>query len=253
MSTAEHPQTDGQSEAAVKVIQKMIRPFTICGDDWEELLPILEFAYNDTVHSTTKQTPFFLNNGRDPLGARRQDTSNVPSAEYFVDFILQLQQAARDAIQDAQLIQARHANAHRIPAPHLAPGDWVLLKRKKDTEDKIGLSYDGPFKVAELKGPNTVKLEFPKNSLAHPTVNISRVRKYFGTPPDAVTLRLPTSLGTENVYAVDKVLNKRVRNGVTYYLIHWKNYPAEDDKWEPASNLTPDAIQSWEQRKQTGK
>jgi hypothetical protein len=248
MSIAEHPQTDGQSEAAVKVIQKMIRPFTICGDDWEELLPTLEFAYNDTVHSTTKQTPFFLNYGRYPSGARRHDTSNVPNAEYFVDFILQLQQAARDAIQDAQLIQAQHANSHRIPAPHLTPGDWVLLKRKKNTEDKLGLSYDGPFKVIELKGPNAVKLEFPKNSLAHPTVNISRVRKYFGTPPDAVTLQLPTTLGTENVYAVDKILNKRVTNGVTYYLVHWKNYPAEDDNWEPASNLTPAAIQSWEQQ-----
>jgi hypothetical protein len=248
MSTAEHPQTDGQSEAMVKVIQKMLRPFTICGDDWEELLPTLEFAYNDTVQATTQQTPFFLNYGRNPVGARRADTSNVPNAEYFVDFLLQLQQAARDAIQDAQLIQARHADSHRIPAPHLNPGDWVLLKRKKNQEDKLGLSHDGPFKVLEMRGPNAVKLDFPKNSLAHPTVNIARIRKYFGKPPDAIAYRLPTSLGTENVYAVDKVLNKRVKNGKTSYLIHWKNYPAEDDKWEPASNLTQAAIDSWEQR-----
>jgi hypothetical protein len=59
-------------------------------------------------------------------------------------------------------------------------------------------------------------------------------------------------LGTENIYAVEKILNKQVRNGVTYYLVHWKNYPGEDDKWEPASNLTPAAIQSWEQQKHNG-
>jgi Chromo (CHRromatin Organisation MOdifier) domain len=110
------------------------------------------------------------------------------------------------------------------------------------------LSYDGPFKVVNMSGPNTVKLEFPKKSLAYPTVNITRIRKYFGTPPDAVTIRLSTSLGTENVYSVDKIINKRVKNGKTSYLIHWKNYPAEDDNWELASNLTQAAIDSWEQR-----
>jgi hypothetical protein len=121
MSTTEHPQTDGQSEAMVKVIQKMLPAFTICGDDWEELLPTLEFAYNDTLRSTMQQTPFFPNNGRNPVGARRADTSNVPNAKYFVDFLLQLQQVACDAIQHAQLIQALHADSHQILAPPPEP------------------------------------------------------------------------------------------------------------------------------------
>jgi hypothetical protein len=58
MSTTEHPQTDGQAEAAVKVIQKLLRPFVFQGQDWEELLPTLEFTYNDTTQSSTGQTPF---------------------------------------------------------------------------------------------------------------------------------------------------------------------------------------------------
>ena len=61
MSTAEHPQTDGQSEATVKIIQKLIRPFAFQDQDWETLLPSLEFAYNDTQQSSTGQTPFYLN------------------------------------------------------------------------------------------------------------------------------------------------------------------------------------------------
>jgi hypothetical protein len=47
--------------------------------------------------------------------------------------------------------------------PHLNPGDWVLLKRKKNQENKLGLSYNGPFKVVEIRGPNAVKLDFPKD------------------------------------------------------------------------------------------
>lgn len=183
MSTADHPQTDGQSEATVKIIQKMLKPFTIQGTDWEELLPSLEFTYNNTVQSSTKQTPFFLNYGRHPTGASRVDNSNVPSAEHFVDYLLRLQEAARDAIQDAQLVQERYANRHRTIAPRFKVGDWVLLKRKKDDIDKLGPIADGPFKILKL-GTNSVKLDFPKTSRAHRTVNISRVQYYFGEPPD---------------------------------------------------------------------
>ena len=123
MSTAEHPQTDGQSEAAVKLIQKMLRPFTICSRDWEELLPSLEFAYNNTVHSSTGETPFYLNYGLHPTGPTRTHTSNVPTAKHFVDNLLRLHQAARDAIQDAQLVQERAANKHRSVARKLKKDD----------------------------------------------------------------------------------------------------------------------------------
>ena len=59
--TAEHPQTDGQSEATVKIVQKLIRPFAFQEQDWETLLPSLEFAYNDIQQFMTGQTPFYLN------------------------------------------------------------------------------------------------------------------------------------------------------------------------------------------------
>ena len=61
MSTAEHPQTDGQAEAAVKVVQKLLKPFVFQGQDWEELLPSLEFVYNDIMQSFINQILFYLN------------------------------------------------------------------------------------------------------------------------------------------------------------------------------------------------
>lgn len=243
MSTADHPQTDGQAEATVKIIQKMLKPFTIQGSDWEELLPSLEFAYNDTVQSSTKQTPFFLNYGQHPTGATRVDNSNVPSAENFVDYLLRLQEAARDAIQDAQLVQARYANQRRTIAPRLKVGDWVLLKRKKDDIKKLGPIADGPFKVLKV-GTNSVKLDFPKNSRAHRTVNISRVQYYFGEPPNLLRDELPDNSG-DPYYAVDKILAKKTEDGKTLYLIHWKGYPSDDDSWEKEENLTPDLVAAW--------
>jgi hypothetical protein len=101
MSTADYLQTDGQSEAAVKIIQKLLRPFVYQDQDWEELLPTLEFAYNDTKQSTIRETPFYLNYGYHPTGPTRHELVSNPHAEDYIQYLLRLQQAAKDAINDA--------------------------------------------------------------------------------------------------------------------------------------------------------
>src|SRR5947207_11218044 len=132
MSTAEHPQTDGQSEAAVKVVQKLLKPFVFQGQDWEELLPSLEFAYNNTVQSSTDQTPFYLNYEHHPTGVTRHEPVDNPHAEDKVRYLLRLQEVARDAINDAQQVQRGNADKKRTNAALIKKDDWVLLKRKEN-------------------------------------------------------------------------------------------------------------------------
>jgi len=63
-STAFHLQTDGQTERANATLEQYLRAY--CNyqqDDWERLLPIAEFCYNNTQTRTTKITPFFANYG----------------------------------------------------------------------------------------------------------------------------------------------------------------------------------------------
>jgi hypothetical protein len=245
MSTAEHPQTDGQAEAAVKVIQKLLRPFVFQGQDWEELLPSLEFAYNDTTQSSTGQTPFYLNYGHHPTGATRHEPVNNPHAEDKVQYLLRLQEAARDAINDAQQVQRRNADKKRIAEPLIKEGDWVLLKRKESEKRKFAPLADGPFQVTKV-GINAVTLRFPPKSRAHPTVNISRVQLYFGPRPQLVTA--PPADQAEREYEVDRIMGYQKRDGKEFYYVHWKGYPAEDDSWEPKENLNEAALRSWEQR-----
>ena len=172
MSTAEYPQTDGQSEATVKIVQKLIRPFAFQEQDWELLLPSLEFAYNDTQQSTIGQTPFYLNYGYHPKGTYRHADTKNPHAEDHIKYLIRLQEAARDAMNDAQIVQTRYANKHRTEAPLFKPGDWVLLRRKKADKTKFALLANGPFQVLKV-GTNNIELKLPKNSTAHPTFNIS--------------------------------------------------------------------------------
>jgi hypothetical protein len=247
MSTAAHPQTDGQSEAAVKVIQKLLKPFVFQGQDWEELLPSLEFAYNDTVQSSTGQTPFYLNYGHHPTGATRHETVDNPHAEDKVRYLLRLQEAARDAINDAQQVQRRNADKKRTDAALIKEGDWVLLRRKESEKRKLAPLADGPFQVTKV-GTNAVTLRFPSNSRAHPTVNISRVQLYFGPRPRLVTA--PPDDDARHEYEVDRIMGYRKRNGQETYFIHWKGYPAEDDTWEPKKNISEAALKAWERQSQ---
>ena len=247
MSTAEHPQTDGQAEAAVKVVQKLLKPFVFQGQDWEELLPSLEFAYNDTVQSSTGQTPFYLNYGHHPTGVTRHETVDNPHAEDKVRYLLRLQEAARDAINDAQQVQRRNADKRRTDAALIKEGDWVLLKRKESEKRKLAPIADGPFQVTKV-GTNAVTLRFPPKSRAHPTVNISRVQLYFGPRPQLVTAPPDDDAGHE--YEVDRIMGYRKRNGKEYYYIHWKGYPADDDTWEPKENISEAALKIWERQSQ---
>jgi hypothetical protein len=248
MSTAEHPQTDGQSEATVKIVQKLIRPFAFQEQDWETLLPSLEFAYNDTQQSTTRQTPFYLNYGHHPRGTYRHADTKNPHAEDHVQYLVRLQEVARDAINDAQAVQTRYANKHRTEAPLMKPGDWILLRRKKADKTKFAPIADGPFQILKV-GTNNVELKLPKNSTAYPTVNISRVQLYFGPRPEIFTE--PPKNDTEHDYPVDRVMGHKVIDGIDHYYIHWKGYPAEDDSWEPATNLTPETLKMWQDSKKT--
>jgi hypothetical protein len=55
-------------------------------DDWDELLPLAEFSYNNHIHSSTQQTPFMVDSGRHPrMGFEpQQPRSHVESANEFV-------------------------------------------------------------------------------------------------------------------------------------------------------------------------
>ena len=67
MSSAFHPQSDGQTERTNRTLEEMLRSYVLYAqDNWDQLLPFMEFAYNNSVNDTTTQSPFFLNYGKHP-------------------------------------------------------------------------------------------------------------------------------------------------------------------------------------------
>ena len=67
LSTAYHPETDGQTEQVNQILEQYLRVYiNYQQDDWVNLLPLAEFAYNNTSHLATMVTPFFTNRGFHP-------------------------------------------------------------------------------------------------------------------------------------------------------------------------------------------
>ena len=59
LSTAFHPQTDGQSERTIQVLEDMLRACVIeFGGHWDSFLPLAEFSYNNSYHSSIDMAPF---------------------------------------------------------------------------------------------------------------------------------------------------------------------------------------------------
>ncbi|GAX74104.1 hypothetical protein CEUSTIGMA_g1553.t1, partial [Chlamydomonas eustigma] len=77
MSTANHPETDGQTERTHRTIEQILRAYVSpLHDDWATWLPIAEFSYNNHVHTSTQHTPFYINCGFHPTAL--PDLINTP-------------------------------------------------------------------------------------------------------------------------------------------------------------------------------
>jgi transposase InsO family protein len=106
LSTAYHPETDGQTERTNRTLEEMLRNYVNdAQNDWEEWLPLVEFAYNDSESASTGFTPFYLLYGehpRSPLTACLPREEQVPAADAFVRRMQDNLQLAKQHIQRAQ-------------------------------------------------------------------------------------------------------------------------------------------------------
>ena len=133
LSTAAHPQTDGQTERINQIVEQYLRHYVNqLQDNWVELLPLAQFAYNSATTSTTRQSPFFAVYGYEPQAYYESlpDTAIAESAEQKATRIRQIQKNIQDELSFVQERMAKYANQKRIEGPILKEGDKVYLLRQ---------------------------------------------------------------------------------------------------------------------------
>jgi hypothetical protein len=280
MSTAFHPQTDGQTERANRTLEDMLRSYVnVRHDNWDEHLAMLEFAVNNAKNESTGYSPFFMTYGRHPCGPLDraiQDATATSSvceaganiaAEEFFQNIHSALETAKVKLKKAQEHQAKYANKHRRECT-FQEGESVLLSsedirfRQSDTSRKKFEPTDfGPFRIILKLSDHNYQLDLPASmSRTHPVFHVSKLRPY--VPVDVVRFPSqpapscppPEIVEGEPHYEVEEIVAKRtvrLRGGAEQlqYRVMWKGYPATESTWEPLDHLhnAQDCIAAYEQ------
>ena len=129
-SSAYHPQMDDQSEIANLIMLDLLKAYVIKEDQrdqWEKYLPLLEYAYNNTVHTSTGNAPFETIEGRPKLSLNVKMLGNVFATHEYSQDLKESFQKIKDSISITQKRQKAAADKHRRNLI-FKENDWVLLK-----------------------------------------------------------------------------------------------------------------------------
>ena len=112
LSTAFHPQTDGQTERQNQTMEQYLRAYTNYEqNDWVQLLPLAQFAYNNALHASTRFTPFYANYGYNhTLQFKRPKATEIRAeqeADAFVDRLHSVHEQLREHILEAKRWQTK--------------------------------------------------------------------------------------------------------------------------------------------------
>jgi hypothetical protein len=167
-STAYHPQTDGQTERVNQELEQFLQLFVNQRqDDWEELLALGEFQYNNHVHLSTQQTPFMVDTGRHPrMGFEPlKPQLKLASVNVFVDRMSKGLEEAKFGLSKAKDKYMLYYNRRREPASELQPGDlvWVNVMDIATDRPSVKLAHRclGPYPIEAHVGHGAYCLKLP--------------------------------------------------------------------------------------------
>ena len=189
-STAYHPQTDGQSERTIQTLEDMLRACVMeFQGSWENHLPLIEFAYNNSFHATIQMAPYEALYGRkcrSPLCWDEVRESKIIGPEIIQEIQSQVR-IIRDKMAAAQSRQKSYADTRRRELS-FEVGDWVYLKvspmrgvKRFGKKRKLDPRYVGPFQILEKVGSVTYRVALPEYfGDIHDVFHVSSLKKSFG-------------------------------------------------------------------------
>ncbi|GJT35763.1 putative reverse transcriptase domain-containing protein [Tanacetum coccineum] len=247
MSTAYHPETDGQSERTIQTLEDMLRACVIdFGNGWEGHLPLIEFSYNNSYHASIKAAPFEALYGRkcrSPVCWAEVGDARLTGPELVhetTEKIVQIKhrmQAARDR-------QKSYTDVRRKPL-EFQVGDRVMLKVSPwkgvvhfGKQGKLNPRYIGPFKVLAKVGTVAYRLELPQQlSRVHSTFHVSNLKKCLSDEPLAVPLdeiHIDDKLHfvEEPVEILEREIKKLRRSRIPIIKVRWNSKRGPEFTWE---------------------
>ena len=241
MSTAFHPQTDGQTERTNRTLQEVLRHCVNAQQtDWDVLLAGAELAIDSAYHRVIDSTPFTLNYGLEPklllhqglpaagtMPLTRAMTSDeevrVPAAQRMHGSFAAMRAAAREHLIVAQHRQKQYADQKRREV-EFAVGEQVLLNTRnirlqapRGGTPKLMPCWIGPFPVVEKVGSVAYRLDLPTSLKMHPVFRVSLLKTHHSSsrrqPPPVPYSSTVSCTGMWNVcWIIDGSIMARPRN-----------------------------------------
>ncbi|XP_047326921.1 uncharacterized protein LOC124930637 [Impatiens glandulifera] len=254
-STAFHPQTDGQSERVIQILEDLLRACLIdYGGNWEPRLPLIEFAYNNSFQTSIGMAPFEALYGkkcRTPLHWDEVGERVVIGPELVANTVA-LVSKIRERLLTAQSRQKSYADKKRRDLK-FERGDHVFLKVspckgiiRLGKKGKLNPRYIGPFEILEEVGDVAYRLALPPSlDTVHNVFHVSNLRKYVPNPthvihheevqwaPDLAYEEVPTQiLATQ----IRKLRNKEIK----MVKVLWSNHSSDEATWEVEQDMQRD-------------
>ena len=248
-----HPEADGQTERVNQTLEQYIRIYcSYQQDNWDILLPLAEFAYNNAPNASTGVSPFFANKGYHPSISVHPER-DVASRE-AITFAVDLQDLHNFLREEMTLAQERYkitADRLRLPDPGFKVGDKAFVKSKyiattRPTR-KFADLFLGPFEIIGKPSAQSYTLRLPQSMrLIHPVFHVSMLKEHTeNTIPNRVIDPPPPIVVDEDSmpeYELSEILDSKVdrrRRCPILYLVKWTGYEGTDQEsdWIPASEL----------------
>ncbi|GJZ52237.1 putative reverse transcriptase domain-containing protein [Tanacetum coccineum] len=226
MSTAYHPQNDGQSERTIQTLEDMLRACVLdFGGSWDVHLPLVEFSYNNSYHSSVRCAPFEALYGR-------KCRSPIMWAEI------------KDRLKAMRDRQKSFDDKRRKPL-EFSVGDYVLLKVSPwkimvcfGKKMKLAPRFVGPFEFIEKVGPVAYRLVLPEElNGVHDTFHVSNLKKCLADPTlkvhlDEIRVDAKLKFVEEPVEILERGFKKLKRSRIAIVKVRWNSKRGPEFTWE---------------------
>ena len=210
LSTAYHPQTDGQTERTNQEIETYLRIFcTNNPKSWTDLLTTAEFQHNTAPHHSTKVSPFSLLLGYEPRAYPSLGKTFLPALEKRLSH---LDKAHQEALAAHELSCRLMSNRITQKFSPWKTGDRIWLEathlRINYPSRKLAPKRLGPFEILQVLSPLTYRLKLPPTWKIHNVFHASLLSSYKETPTHGPNFPSPPPdlVNSEEEYEVERIL-----------------------------------------------
>ena len=243
ISTAYHPQTDGQSECTNQQLEQYLHIFIdYHQQNWASLLPLAQYTLNVWPNTTTKKAPFELIMGHIPQVHQVARPIKSPTVEARIQQMKQAHQDAKEALKKAAELEI----PTRFEPYQLGDKVWLEGRNLTTTHPtaKLAPRRYGPFPITHVVSRTSYQLKLPPKWKIHNVFHATLLTPYKETTLNGSQNQEPAPelIDGQPEWEVEQILRVRRYQRQVQYLIRWKGFSEAHDSWEPVANVHVDEL-----------